>query len=206
MFFRSVLKKSLLSNSLTCISITDENIVKAINSLNANGSTGFDMISPKMIKRVSCYLVAPLRMMFAKSMTTVDIPQDWRKGIIVPIYKNNGKPSDAASYRPVCITSAISKIFEKIIHRQLLDYFIDHDIISREQHGFLQRRSTTTNLIECFNDWTRSMEEKNPIDIIYIDVAKAFDSVSPPKLLHKLSKLGIGGSLLHWVANIPTTT
>ena len=55
-------------------------------------------------------MIKPLAIMSRKSMETGEIPENWRKGIIVPIYKKNNKPSEAASYRPICLTSIISKI------------------------------------------------------------------------------------------------
>ena len=88
---------------------------------------------------------------------------------------------------------------EKVVHKHLIQYLYKNGLITPEQHGFLKRKSTTTNLLECFNDWTKALDSKKPIDIVYIDVAKAFDSGSSPKLLYKLSKLGIGGNLLQWI-------
>ena len=76
-----------------------------------------------------------------------------------------------------------------------------NSLISNNQHGFLKCKSTATNLLECLNDWTKSVDNKLPVDIIYIDLAKAFDSVSHRKLLYKLNKVGIGGSILTWFGN-----
>jgi len=61
--------------------------------------------------------------------------------------------------------------------------------------------STTTNLLESFNDWTISIQTRKPVTVAYIDFAKAFDTVSHPKLLHRLRQYGIDGSLLDWIGN-----
>ena len=68
-------------------------------------------------------------------------------------------------------------------------------MISNNQHGFLKNHSTVTNLLESINDWTSSLEKKFSIKILYIDFAKAFDTVSIPKLLIKLRSFGIDGPL-----------
>ena len=68
--------------------------------------------------------------------------------------------------------------------------------MARAKHGFLTRHSTTSHLLECLNDWTARLEDGLNTDVIYIDIAKAFDSVSVPKLVYKLSYLGIRDPLL----------
>ena len=186
-------------DSLSTLRITSEDLVVAFRSLNPNGSPGFDKISPRFLKEVSCYLILPLKILFQKSLDTSEIPDDWRTGIIVPIHKKNKCPNSPSSYRPICLTSAVSKLFEKIIHKYILSHFREHDVITSEQHGFLQRRSTTTNLLECMNDWTTALDNRTPVDVVYIDVARAFDSVSTSKLSYKFQKSGIGDSLLSWM-------
>jgi hypothetical protein len=70
-----------------------------------------------------------------------------------------------------------------------------NSIISKHQHGFLSKHSTTTNLLESLNDWTSSLEHRQFVKILYIDFEKAFDRVSVSKLLHKLQAIGIDGKL-----------
>jgi len=70
--------------------------------------------------------------------------------------------------------------------------------------AFLSRQSTDTQLIDCFNDWTSNIENKQSLDVIYIDFAKAFDSVVHRKLILNLMSYGIGGSLLPWIHNFLT--
>jgi len=68
--------------------------------------------------------------------------------------------------------------------------------MNTSQHGFLFKTSTLTNLLESLNDWTVSIENKSQNRVAYIDFSRAFDSVSRPKLLHKLKSYGIDGTLL----------
>ena len=115
--------------------------------------------------------------MYQSSLDTGVVPKDWRDGIIVPIYKNNRKPNLPSSYRPICLTSVICKILERIIKQYLISYLMYNSLISDNQHGFLENRSTLTNLLECTNDWTKFIKDRAPVDAIYIDLAKAFDSI-----------------------------
>ena len=89
---------------------------------------------------------------------------------------------------------------ERIINTHLIDYLLRNNLISKHQHGFLVRHSTCTNLLETINDWTIALDNHLKTDAIYIDFQKAFDSVSHPKLLTKLSSYNIRGDLFAWIA------
>ena len=68
-----------------------------------------------------------------------------------------------------------------------------------QQHGFLSRHSTVTNLLQSVNDWTLALNNRQNVAIAYVDYAKAFDVVIHVKLLHKLAAYGIAGDLLAWI-------
>ena len=78
-------------------------------------------------------------------------------------------------------------------------YLTSGDLLSRHQHGFCPGRSCITQLIEVLDEWTRSIEERNPIDAIYLDFRKAFDSVPHTRLLKKLQAYGVTRHFLHWI-------
>jgi ribonucleases P/MRP protein subunit RPP40 len=78
----------------------------------------------------------------------------------------------------------------------LLAFFNQHNLITPCQHGFLAKHSTCTNLLESVDDWTSILDDKKSIDVAYLDFSKAFDSVSLPKLVHKLAYFGIIDPLL----------
>ena len=106
-----------------------------------------------------------------------------------------------ANYRPISLTSVVCKVMEKIILDSLLDFLRLHGLLSGHQHGFLARRSTCSQLLECLNDWTLAADRYKKTDIIYIDFAKAFDKVSHSKLLTKLSGYGIKSQVLRWITD-----
>ena len=146
-------------------------------------------------------MVKPLKILFNLSFRLGVLPRDWTSGIICPIYKKNGHPNECSSYRPICLTSVVCKIFEYLIHSQITGYLLSNNLMSKVQHGFLTKRSTTTNLFECINEWTKIVDGKCSVDVMYIDLAKAFDKVSHIKLIFKLKLLGIGGDLLAWIGS-----
>ena len=120
--------------------------------------------------------------------------------IVKPVFKK-GNALDPNNYRPISLTCVICKMFESIIKNQLLLYLEGGSIISRAQHGFLSKHSTTTNLLESLNDWTKSLESKQFVKVLYVDFEKAFDRVSVPKLLQKLKSIGISGRLFECICS-----
>jgi len=91
-----------------------------------------------------------------------------------------------SNYRPISLTCVPSKIMERIVANKILNHLYSNNILSNAQHGFVKRRSTCTNLLECFNDWTVCVQSRQQIGIVYIDFSKAFDVVSHTKLFARL--------------------
>ena len=143
----------------------------------------------------------PLSKIFSDSLKSGKLPQQWKIGKVVPIYKGKGRKCEASNYRPISLTSICCKVFERIIRGTIVDHLDRNGLISKAQHGFLSGKSTQTQLLECINDWTKSIDRKHSIDVFYLDISKAFDTVSHPKLLKKLTSYGISGNLHKWISD-----
>ena len=89
---------------------------------------------------------------------------------------------------------------ESIIKDDLMSY-VCNNIIMSLQHGFLRGRSCQSNLLIMLNFLTEAIDKGIITDVIYLDFAKAFDSVPCKRLIYKLSKYGITGNLLHWISD-----
>ena len=170
-------------------------ILKCISKLNSKSSAGPDGFSPLLFKQLAHVLAEPLSMLFRLIMQYGEFPSEWKIANVTPIFKK-GSSTDPLNYRPISITCVCSKLFECGIKLNILDLFNDYLHSSNTQHGFVASRSTCTNLLETLNDITCNLDNRLDTFIAYIDFAKAFDSVSVPKLFYKLSSLGIGGKLL----------
>jgi hypothetical protein len=88
---------------------------------------------------------------------------------------------------------------ESIMKDEILKYLLKNKLISTQQHGFLSKHSTVTNLLESLNDWTLAIKDFHSVDVAYIDYRKAFDSVCHSKLLTKLRGYGFGTNLINWI-------
>ena len=109
-----------------------------------------------------------------------NLPIEWKHSVITPKLKK-GNPSLPSNYRPIALTCNACKILESIISTELNDYLLEHKLITRHQHGFLKRHSTSTNLLESSNDWTLSLSRHNSVIIASTDFQRAFDSLSHAK-------------------------
>ena len=105
------------------------------------------------------------------------------------------------NYRPITLTSIIGKILESIIRDALLNHFNHHSLLNANQHGFVPKRSCTSQLLMVLEDWTRAIQRNSYSDVIYLDFSKAFDTVPHKQLLHKLLSYGVQGSLFMWITS-----
>ncbi|XP_065654673.1 uncharacterized protein LOC136081295 [Hydra vulgaris] len=141
-------------------------------------------------------LSIPLGHLFDTSFKDGALPLDWKVASVIPIHKVI-HPIHPNNYRPISLTSTCFRVKKRIIKRKMVNYFLFNNLITKEQHGFIRKRSTCTNILESLHDWRSNPQRRIPTNIIYFDFKKAFNSVSHPKLLMKLPAYGIVGHLLN---------
>ena len=178
-----------------------DNVLIKIKSLKVSSSSGPDGLSSKFLADHADILATPLAMIYNRSMTTGIVPQGWRDAHVTPIFKNKGSKSKAENYRPISLTSIPCKIMESILRDHMVDYLTTHELVKSTQHGFIARRSCTTNLLDFLERCTSILDDEDPLDIVYLDFAKAFDKVPHQRLINKMKSLGIGGDTLRWTEN-----
>ena len=189
------------SNSSECVSklssvlISPEDVSDAIKRLKPDSSPGPDEIPNRLIIESRIFLSNSLADFFNLLLSTSSLPSEWKEANIVPIHKS-GSFASPNNYRPVSLTSSICKIFERILHRKILAYVQEHKLLNTSQHGFLPRKSCLTALLESLEIITDLIDSGKPVDVLYLDFRKAFDSVPHQRLLTKLKSYGIVGPLL----------
>ena len=90
---------------------------------------------------------------------------------------------------------------ESMLKVAIMAHLEKYELIRESQHGFTRGRSCLTNLLEFLEDVTLNLDEGRPVDVIYLDFAKAFDTVPHERLFVKLLAHGISGQVLQWVKN-----
>ena len=138
---------------------------------------------------------------FNLSWSLHSFPTIWKTSSIIPIHKM-GKPLDSpASFRPISLTSCVSKLFERIILSRLLFFLESNSILSPRQAGFCPGRSTLDQILylsQSISDGFNKLRPGTQMILSTIDFSKAFDSVWHPALFHKLISAGLPPCFAHW--------
>ena len=182
------------------VKLGKEEVLGKLLKLREDSSPGPDGIHPMLLKSCAGTLAEPLSVIFQTSFESGVVPADWKTALVTPIFKK-GSRSDPANYRPISLTSVCCKLLESLIRQSLTDFLDSNDAISKKQHGFVKGRSCLTNLLECFECWTKALDEGFGIDLLYLDFRKAFDSIPLRRLIEKLKSDGLSGKLLEWISD-----
>ena len=154
-----------------------------------------DQLPAYLLKRIALPAALPLSIIFNDSLTSGQLPDAWKSAIICPIYRKGSK-SKAESYKPVSLTSVVCKILETMLKKHIMSFLMKEQLLSSEQHGFMPRKLTVTQLVKCISHWQWARNSTNITDNIYLDFSKAFDKVYHEKLFLKLKCYGFSGNLL----------
>ncbi|CAM5144011.1 unnamed protein product [Natator depressus] len=169
-----------------------------LEKLDVHKSMGPDELHPRVLKELAAVIAEPLAIIFENSWRTGEVPDDWKKANVVPIFKK-GKEEDPGNYRPVSLTSVPGKIMEQVLKESILKHLHERKVIRNSQHGFTKGRSCLTNLIAFYDEITGSVDEGKAVDVLFLDFSKAFDTVSHSILVSKLRKYGLDECTIRWV-------
>ena len=110
-----------IENGLEQIVITEERVRKVLRSLRGDKSPGVDGIGPRLLVHMQDEVCLPISILFNKSMSEGEVPEDWRRANIVPIFKA-GSRNKPENFRPVSLTSQVCKLFESLMREDIVDH------------------------------------------------------------------------------------
>ena len=165
--------------------INETETLKLVKSLKPKGSSGYDGLSLKMLKLIAPSLLKPLTLIINQSLFTGIFPNKLKIAKVIPLYKKQD-PQIVDNYRPVSLLTSISKIFEKVAHKQLSEYFTSNKLFYKSQYGFRAEHSTEMASLELIDRIITGFEKKQSPIAIYMDLSKAFDTLDHNILLNKL--------------------
>lgn len=174
---------------------TVDEVNTIVNNLNSNTSAGIDCISTKCIKVVKNLISEELTQCINKCLRNGSFPDSLKIAKVTPIFKN-GSREDPGNYRPVSVLPVISKIFEKILHKRLFQYLDSIHFLSERQYGFRPKSNTLSATVDLVTEIKLKIDQKQIAVGVFIDLKKAFDTVSHEILLNKLRMIGITGTAL----------
>ena len=176
--------------------VTDKEVLKHLQGLKRKCAVGLDNIPASFLKDTKYVISKPLAHIINCSLKSGIVPSDFKQARVAPIYKS----ADRVNYRPISILPAVSKILEKCVHRQLMDHIETHQLLSQFQFGFRKHHSTELATVYFTDEIRKAMDKGMLTGAIYIDLSKAFDTISHSSIIEKLPDFGITGMPQQWMA------
>ncbi|XP_077983288.1 uncharacterized protein LOC144438132 [Glandiceps talaboti] len=168
-----------------------------ISSLNVHKASGWDKIDAKLLKYAMPYVSKPLCNIVNLSFSTGCFPDSLKIAKVIPLFKK-GDPEETGNYRPISILPIISKVFEKIMCKRVVNFVEKHDLLFQHQYGFREKYSCKLSLISLVQHLLDELDKGKSTTGIFIDFSKAFDTVNHNILFSKLDHQGIRGVALDW--------
>ena len=178
-------------------------VKKELLKVDPNKSMGPDGIHPKIIRALASdsSFVKASHELFTTCAENRRIPPEWKLANVVALHKK-GSRDRSKNYRPISLTCIMGKVYEKLMRKHMIDHV--ENFLAPEQHGFLSGRSCTSNLLESMDVILDMVDEGLPVDMLFFDFSKAFDTVPHHRLLVKLENYGITGGTLEIIRDFLT--
>ena len=186
--------------SFSLSAVDPDAIRKIISSLKNSKSTGTDDIDTYITKLVADDIVEPLTYVINLSIQKSVFPSMWKHAKVVPLLKK-GDPLIAKNYRPVALLPIFSKILERVVFNQLVQYLDFNNLIHPNHHGSRAGYSTATALIQMYDSWAEEVDKGNMVGVMMVDLSAAFDMVDYKLLLQKLELFGLDGKSVNWMSS-----
>ena len=175
-------------------------VLKQLTILDPRKGAGPDELSPALLKFLGPYMYETMTKIFQYFYDRSSTPFDWRCANIVPLFKK-GSRSDPLNYRPISLTSIVSKIFEHIISHNINNFLESNSLLYEHQHGFRTKHGCDTQLLNTVTEFIDYFDELVSVDIAVLDFSKAFDVVSHDKLRSKLLNIGVHTKTVDWISS-----
>lgn len=183
--------------SFFCTPVIVQEVEKYLASLDHNKANDVYDFPIKLIKQNSDLLSEPLTLIINKSFSDGEFPDDLKYAKVIPLFKG-GTKYEAKNYRPISILPLFDRIIEKIMHKKLISFLTRFKLLSPSQYGFQNGKSTSYAILDVITQISSSLAENNHAITIFLDFAKAFDTVNHSILLKKLEHYGIRGINNKW--------
>ncbi|GFT72107.1 probable RNA-directed DNA polymerase from transposon BS [Trichonephila clavipes] len=167
-----------------------------IKNLKPNKSPGIDLITNRILKILPTKFIIFIALLFNMLLENCYFPKSWRMAVVIPILKPNSDDSNPQNYRPISLLSTLSKAYEFVILNRLNQHCLARNIIIPEQHGFVTKCSTVTQLLRVTELVHTGFQNHQATGMLFVDIAKAFDKIWYDGLISKMMRLGFSDQIL----------
>ena len=174
---------------------------KTMTRIKPTNSTGIDTISMKTLKELFKPLEGAILNLINTSITNAEYPDNLKISKAIPLHKQGKQPHDPLGYRLINLLPSLSKIIDKIIYSQVLNYLDRNEIMPHQHHGGRRGRSKITAVSTMLDTWTERYENGHDTAIIVLDQSAAYDTISHKILIDKMKVLGFNDKTTKYFEN-----
>jgi hypothetical protein len=161
-----------------------------IKLMENKNSCGHDLLSNRMIKNEKVWFATTLTTLINESLTEGIFPEVLKKAVVIPIFKK-GDATNLNNYRPISLLPVMSKLFEKVLNKQITQVLDINGYIDDDQYGFRMQHSTEDAIVKFVDTIEKGLGENKHVVSISVDVSKAFDSCNHNIILAKMEQTGL---------------
>jgi len=186
--------------SFSTRSINPDLVDKIIRELKNSKASGVDNIDINILKLTRKTIVPSVCHILNLSLQNNKFPTKWKIAKVVPLYKGKGSKVDPKNYRPVAILPILSKVLERAMFLQVVNYMDGNSFFNPSHHAYRSFHSTTTAMLQMYTIWLEALEQGDMAAVCMIDMSAAFDVLDTDLLLEKLKLYGFDrNAVLQWI-------
>lgn len=187
-----IITQNMQSSSFVLVDTDYREVYSILTQLKTDSAPGYDNIPTKFLKLGAEFVVPVIAHLANLCFKHGKFPPSLKQAIVTPVYKS-GSRDEPSNYRPISVLPAISKIVEKLINNRLLNYIDKYDILSDSQYGFRRKRSTEDAVTALTSLIVKQIDTNKKCLTVFLDIKKAFDTISAKTLVSRLEGIGIRG-------------
>ena len=170
---------------------------KQLKNLKRNKATGLDELPATVLKDCADCSSPIITHIINLSLNTSSFPELWKRARVTPIHKS-GPKDKPENYRPISVLPILSKICERAVHFQVMKHLEDQKLLTDRQFGYRKNRSTEQAAILLSDEIRKQVNDGKLVGAMFLDLSRAFDTISHATLTEKLTLYGISGDELEW--------
>ncbi|MCJ8738186.1 hypothetical protein PDJAM_G00032520 [Pangasius djambal] len=169
------------------VKIRKDEVRKALKRMKSGKAVGPDDITVEVWKCLGEAAVEFLTSLFNRVLESEKMPEEWRRSVLVPIFKNKGNVQSCSNYRGIKLMSHTMKLWERVVEARLRKVVE----ICEQQYGFMPRKSTTDAIFALRILMEKYRDGQRELHCVFVDLEKAYDRVPREELLYCMRKSGV---------------
>ena len=194
---RKIMNGKDVSFSLSALS--PDEVDKIIRDLKNSKSSGVDNLDTFILKLTRKHIVPSVCHIINLSIQSKKFPTKWKIAKVVPLYKGKGSKFDTKNYRPVAILPILSKVLERAMFKQVINFMDGNKLFNPSHHAYRSFHSTTTAMLQMYDTWLEAAEHGDIAGVCMVDMSAAFDVVDTDLLLEKMKLYGFDRNAVQWM-------